>query len=73
MNTVLHIEVSDLHIEVADALRELESAGVAYCPYCDNSDMLQPNDETLAAFAEAREGKCRTYTNVDDLLADVNS
>ncbi len=33
---------------------------------------LIPNDETIAAMKEARRGKLESFSNVDDLMADLN-
>ena len=33
---------------------------------------LIPNKETIAAMKEARKGKLKSFTSVDDLMADLN-
>ncbi|MBU3541192.1 type II toxin-antitoxin system RelB/DinJ family antitoxin [Polynucleobacter sp. UB-Tiil-W10] len=34
---------------------------------------LIPNKETIEAMKEARKGKLKTFTSVDDLMADLNA
>jgi DNA-damage-inducible protein J len=34
---------------------------------------LIPNEETIAAMKEARKGKLKSLTSVDDLMADLNA
>ncbi len=34
---------------------------------------LVPNEETIAAMKEAREGNLRSFDTVDDLMADLNA
>jgi DNA-damage-inducible protein J len=34
---------------------------------------LIPNEETIAAMKEARKGKLKSFTSVDDLMADLNA
>lgn len=35
------------------------------------SDEYVPNDETLAAIKEAREGNLKTYSDVHEMLSDI--
>ena len=35
------------------------------------SDEFVPNAQTIAAMKEAREGNLKTYSNVDEMLADI--
>ena len=34
---------------------------------------LVPNEETIAAMKEARKGKLKSFTSVDDLMADLHA
>jgi DNA-damage-inducible protein J len=34
---------------------------------------LIPNEETIAAMKEARKGKLKSFTSIDDLMADLNA
>jgi len=34
---------------------------------------LSPNAETIAAMKEARKGKLKSFTSIDDLMADLNA
>ena len=34
---------------------------------------LIPNEETIAAMKEARKGKLKSFTSVDDLMADLHA
>jgi DNA-damage-inducible protein J len=34
---------------------------------------LIPNEETIAAMKEARKGKLKSFTSVNDLMADLNA
>jgi DNA-damage-inducible protein J len=34
---------------------------------------LIPNEETIAAMKEARKGQLKSFTSVDDLMADLNA
>ena len=34
---------------------------------------LVPNEETITAMKEARKGKLKSFTSVDDLMADLNA
>jgi DNA-damage-inducible protein J len=34
---------------------------------------LIPNEETIEAMKEARKGKLKSYSSVDDLMADLNA
>ena len=34
---------------------------------------LIPNEETIAAMKEARKGKLKCFTSIDDLMADLNA
>jgi DNA-damage-inducible protein J len=36
-------------------------------------DLLIPNKETIAAMKEARKGKLKSFTSIDDLMADLNA
>lgn len=36
-------------------------------------DPLIPNDETIAAMREAREGKLKSFDSIDALMADLNA
>ena len=35
-------------------------------------DPLIPNEETIAAMKEARKGKLKSFTSINDLMADLN-
>jgi len=35
--------------------------------------LLEPNDETILAIREAREGGLQSFNSVDDLMADLNA
>lgn len=82
MSTMLQIEVSD-EIGKMVSLRAKEF-GISLSSFVggilgnfldDNDDIskFQPNEETLAAMAEYREGKCREYNSVEELLADTKN
>ncbi len=34
---------------------------------------LVPNDETIAAMREARQGRLKSFGSIDDLMADLNA
>jgi len=36
-------------------------------------ELLSPNAETIAAMKEARKGKLKSFTSIDDLMADLNA
>jgi DNA-damage-inducible protein J len=36
-------------------------------------DPFVPNEKTIAAMKEAREGKLKSFTSIDDLMADLNA
>jgi len=35
-------------------------------------ELLIPNEETIAAMKEARKGKLKSFTSINDLMADLN-
>jgi DNA-damage-inducible protein J len=36
-------------------------------------DPFVPNEKTIAAMKEAREGKLKSFPSLDDLIADLNA
>lgn len=83
MSTTLQVEVSD-EIGKMVSLRAKEF-GVSLNSFVgeiignflrnDEYDIsgFRPNEETLAAFAEYRDGTCREYDSVEELLADIKN